>query len=47
MEYPNFTIEGDRSSGSYVVVEWKNGKSHKLLEISGRHHGGLKEAFSH
>jgi hypothetical protein len=39
-----FTIEGDRGSGRYVVVEWNNGISHKIFEIKGRHHGGLKEA---
>lgn len=39
-----FTIEGDRVSGKYIVVEWCNGKSQKILEINGRHHGGLKEA---
>lgn len=32
-----FTIEGDKVSGRYVVVEWNNGNSKKILEIKGRH----------
>jgi hypothetical protein len=39
-----FTIEGDRVSGRYIVVEWNNGKSQKILEVAEKHNGGLKEA---
>ncbi|MEN8698437.1 hypothetical protein [Bacillus infantis] len=39
-----FTIQGDRISGKYIVVEWKDGKSNKILEINERYYGGLKES---
>ncbi|SMQ78363.1 hypothetical protein SAMN05444673_3387 [Bacillus sp. OV166] len=39
-----FTIEGDKESGRYIVIEWQNGNSKNLFEIEGRLKGGLKEA---
>ncbi len=38
----SFTIIGDKESGNYIVIE--NGKPGPIIEITGVHYGGLKEA---
>lgn len=37
-----FTIKGDKESGKYIVHE--SGKPQPIIEITGMHYGGLKEA---